>query len=70
MGKKKVYGVVFDMADPVDCSLLDQVEESTEDFSQLVKSLLRKWALDRDSSSGDASDDEGEAIRKSGLPFG
>ncbi|MFD1427670.1 hypothetical protein [Kroppenstedtia sanguinis] len=70
MGKKKVYGVVFDMADPVDCSLLEQVEESTEDFSQLVKSLLRKWAPDRDSSSGDASDDGGEAIRKSGLPFG
>ncbi|EGK12785.1 hypothetical protein ACFQ5F_13555 [Kroppenstedtia eburnea] len=70
MGKKKIYGVVFDMADPVERSLLEQVEGSTDDFSQLVKSLLRKWALDCDSSSTDSSDDKGDAIRKSGLPFG
>ncbi|MDA8354360.1 MAG: hypothetical protein M0Z65_14510 [Firmicutes bacterium] len=70
MGFKKIRGVTFDMADPQDRMLLEQVERETRDFSQLVKNLLARWLDPAMQSKEEGADDRQEAIRNSGLPFG
>ncbi|PTX64946.1 hypothetical protein C8P63_101168 [Melghirimyces profundicolus] len=70
MGLKKIRGVTFDMADPDDRTLLERVDREADDFSQLVKKLLSRWAFPDTRAKKENPDDQREAIRNSGLPFG
>lgn len=73
---KKMLGVTFDVADPLEKELYIYVHQKTDNFSQLVKHLLFAWRHGYQLGSGGNKMKVSEPvvkkneIRDSGLPFG
>ncbi|PTM59410.1 hypothetical protein [Desmospora activa] len=70
MGIKKMKTVTFDMSNPQERELFMVVERNPVHFSDWVKKLLFQQIYGRSEPTSESSQDHGEAIRNSGLPFG
>lgn len=72
---KKMLGVTFDVADPLEKELYMYVHQKTDNFSQLVKHLLFAWRYGYQQAGGNKTNTPDPVIKKneiqnSGLPFG
>lgn len=74
---KKMLGVTFNIADPLEKDLYMYIHQKTDNFSQLVKHLLFAWRYGYQQAEGNQVPSKSiepatqiKEIRNSGLPFG